>query len=228
MLNGGRETQGGGKRREAAGGGGRRLGGGITGKTTSAKRKRKGCFSTMRRRGTGSREGQERRGEPKRAEAEEAKSRMMGACNHNNYQQITRTTRRRAPTDKGRRFAPAVSANRGIEAITIFGSFDDLKGGHISFDKHKSVIQTPSGTTYLVPSASKSSRYAAIAKGEHRYQFRQFISAGVMRWVEKGGRTDRQFDESSSAAQREAWRESRLARGSTAMKFFSHIDDISS
>ncbi|KAK7017749.1 hypothetical protein R3P38DRAFT_3560216 [Favolaschia claudopus] len=118
------------------------------------------------------------------------------------------------------------AAIEAMEAVTIFGSFDDLLGGHLSFGKHRAAIQAPAGTTYLLPSASTSIRYTAIAKNERRYQFRQFISAGVLRWVEKGGRTDKQFEATTTAGEREVWAASRIARGDTTLNLFSQLDDI--
>ncbi|KAK6975116.1 hypothetical protein R3P38DRAFT_3477546 [Favolaschia claudopus] len=118
------------------------------------------------------------------------------------------------------------AAIEAMEAVTIFGDFNELLGGHISFGKHRAVIQSPSGTTYLVPSASNTLRYTAIGKKERRYQFRQYVSAGVLRWVQKGGRTDKQFEETTTAGEREAWATSREARGDTCLNLFSQLSDI--
>jgi hypothetical protein len=113
-----------------------------------------------------------------------------------------------------------------MEAVTSFGSYDHTQGGHIVFADDHGMLEMPVGTTVLFPAGTKRYTFAAVGKNEHRYLFRQFCSAGVLRWVDKGGRTDHQFACEASLEERAAWEAMRQQRGQTSLKLFSKLRDV--
>jgi hypothetical protein len=56
--------------------------------------------------------------------------------------------------------------------------------------------------------------------------FRQYCHAGVLRWVEKGGRSDVQFEVKAKQAEVDAWNQFRTQRGRASAGMFSKIGDI--
>ncbi|KAK7053549.1 hypothetical protein R3P38DRAFT_2500714, partial [Favolaschia claudopus] len=115
-----------------------------------------------------------------------------------------------------------------FEAITFLGRYDHTCGGHIIFPDINMLFEVPVGSTYLIPSGARSFNFTAIRKKEYRYMFRQFVSAGVLRWVEKGGRTDAEFDVNASVEERAAWMKMRSERGKSSLKMFSRLSDFAS
>lgn len=73
--------------------------------------------------------------------------------------------------------------------ITSGGTFDHAKGGHIILFDLKRVIQFPSGSTILIPSASIRHGNTPIQPGETRYSFTQYCAGGLLRWVDCGFRS---------------------------------------
>ncbi|KAJ7861103.1 hypothetical protein B0H14DRAFT_2576247 [Mycena olivaceomarginata] len=99
---------------------------------------------------------------------------------------------------------------KNIQAIRrSFGSYDHTKGGHIVFADDHEMLKMPVGTTVLFSAGTKSS-----------------VAAGVLRWVDKGGRTDRQFAWEASLEERAAWEDMRQQRGQTSLKSFSKLRDV--
>ncbi|KAJ7834494.1 hypothetical protein B0H13DRAFT_2426875 [Mycena leptocephala] len=93
-----------------------------------------------------------------------------------------------------------------FEAVTVVGTWNHEKGGGIWFPEDDSVIQLKPGAT--------------------RYFFRQYCHSGVLRWVEKGGRSDTEFDQQASPEQSAAWYAQRARRGLTSVKKFSKLGDV--
>jgi hypothetical protein len=48
----------------------------------------------------------------------------------------------------------------------------------------------------------------------------------VFRWLEKGGRSDKDFDEYASEEEIAAWDERRANRGQSSLKVFSKLGDV--
>ncbi|KAJ7454345.1 hypothetical protein B0H11DRAFT_2245001 [Mycena galericulata] len=111
----------------------------------------------------------------------------------------------------------------GIEVITSLG---DYEGGGVVFAEDERVIPLPPGSTVAFPSGSKRYTFEAIAPHETRILIRQFCHAGILRWVDKGGRADFQFERDASAAEKTAWEAYRMTRGQTSAKLFSKLGEI--
>jgi hypothetical protein len=78
----------------------------------------------------------------------------------------------------------------------------------------------------LFPAGTKRYSFVPVAPHETRFLFRQYCNAGVLRWLEKGGQTDSEFDLLASSEQTEAWEEKRKNRGKAALKKFSKYGDV--
>lgn len=113
-----------------------------------------------------------------------------------------------------------------MEAITVLGSYDHQKGGHIVFSDDDAMVELPVGATVLFPAGTKRYNFAAVGKNEQRFLFRQFCSAGVFRWIDKGGRSDNDFDHKAPLRAHAAWAEMRATRGHTSLKLFSKLRDV--
>ncbi|KAJ7893750.1 hypothetical protein B0H13DRAFT_1625090 [Mycena leptocephala] len=113
-----------------------------------------------------------------------------------------------------------------MEAFTSLGFYDHEKGGHLILPDDNKVIELPPGTTVLLPAGTKRFNFAAVGKREKRFLFRQFCSAGVLRWVEKGGRTDREFQAAAGPQAIQAWNNMCRVRGETSLKSFTKLRDV--
>ncbi|KAJ6557790.1 hypothetical protein B0H19DRAFT_945973 [Mycena capillaripes] len=113
-----------------------------------------------------------------------------------------------------------------MEAITVIGSYDHKKGGHIVFCDDNEMIEMPVGATVLFPAGTKRYFFAAVGKGEHQYLFKQFCNAGALRWVEKNRRTDLEFANDAPLEEFVAWEEMCFKRGETSAKLFTKIRDV--
>lgn len=78
------------------------------------------------------------------------------------------------------------NAAGGPCAITSAGIYDHKKGGHIILWNYKLVVEFPSGSTALIPSASVFHGNTPIQPGETRYSFTQYCAGGLLRWVDYG------------------------------------------
>ncbi|KAJ7169368.1 hypothetical protein C8R43DRAFT_876436 [Mycena crocata] len=112
-----------------------------------------------------------------------------------------------------------------LEAVCVIGEYNFKKGGHCHFWDDEGMIEVPPGSTILFP-AGKRYSFLPVGKHEKRYLFRQFCNAGVVRWVEKDGMSDSEFDRDASPEQLAAWDKKRLKRGATAAKLFSKLSDV--
>ncbi|KAJ7115651.1 hypothetical protein C8R43DRAFT_1138108 [Mycena crocata] len=112
-----------------------------------------------------------------------------------------------------------------LEAICSVGQYDYNTGGFCHFWDDEGMIEVPPGTTILFP-AGKRYSFMPVGKGEKRYLFRQFCNAGVVRWIEKDGMSDSEFDLHASPEAIEAWEEKRLQRGPTAARLFTKLNDV--
>ncbi|KAK7013745.1 hypothetical protein R3P38DRAFT_2788019 [Favolaschia claudopus] len=107
-----------------------------------------------------------------------------------------------------------------MEAMTVVGS----TGGHITFEEDQIIHELNVGNTVLAASGAKKTNFPTIGKTGRRFVFRQYVSAGVLRWIEKGGRTDKEF-ETAPEAERAAWVAGRRDRANTGLKMFGRLSD---
>ncbi|KAJ7078531.1 hypothetical protein C8R43DRAFT_910356, partial [Mycena crocata] len=114
----------------------------------------------------------------------------------------------------------------GMEVFTVRGdSAWEKRGGIIMWDDGKYIPLRP-GTTVIFPVGTKRFSFVPVAPHETRFIFRQYGHAGVMRWVEKGGRSDMQFNKKVSAEEKALWEAKHVIRGQSAAKLYSHLKDV--
>ncbi|KAJ7173283.1 hypothetical protein C8R46DRAFT_893471 [Mycena filopes] len=113
-----------------------------------------------------------------------------------------------------------------MEAITVVGHWNHKRGGGIWFPLRRIMLELIPGATVLIPSGTEPYSLVAVRAHEQQYVVRQFCDAGVLRWVEKGGRTDAQFEASASPVEVIAWEDMCDERGRASVRMFSHLRDI--
>ncbi|KAJ7140434.1 hypothetical protein C8R46DRAFT_921364 [Mycena filopes] len=112
------------------------------------------------------------------------------------------------------------------EAITSLGNYtSEERGGIILWEDGRVFPLTP-GATFVFPSGTKRYSFVPVAPDETRVIFRQFCNAGALRWAEKGGRSDSEFDREASDDEKAAWEARRTARAETAAKLYSKLNDL--
>lgn len=113
-----------------------------------------------------------------------------------------------------------------MEAWTTIGKYDHKKGGGIILWDAKRMIEMPSGSTIVFPAGTKSFSWVGVAPNETRFLVRQFCHAGVVRWVEKGGRSDAKFDEFATEAEIAHWDAHCAKRSEMTNNMFSKVGEI--
>jgi hypothetical protein len=88
------------------------------------------------------------------------------------------------------------SGNRacGQCVITAAGNYDHTKRGHLVLHEFKLIIQFPSGSTALIPSATVTHSNVPIAANEERFSVTQYAAGGLFRWVEYNHMTEDEFE----------------------------------
>ncbi|KAJ6523891.1 hypothetical protein DFH09DRAFT_937614, partial [Mycena vulgaris] len=77
----------------------------------------------------------------------------------------------------------------GLCGITSAGDFDHTVGSQIHMKQIGLVIDYPSGSSMLIPSAFLAHGNTPIQKGETRYLFTQYAAGGLFRWIKYGFRS---------------------------------------
>lgn len=113
-----------------------------------------------------------------------------------------------------------------MEVITSFGTYDHTKGGHIIFWEDDKVIELRSGGSVMWPAGSKRFSFVPVSGNEERFLLRQFCHAGILHWVEKGRRSDIEFEDAATPEVLAAWDEKRGKRGKASAKMFTKLGDI--
>ncbi|KAH6883741.1 hypothetical protein BKA70DRAFT_1113993 [Coprinopsis sp. MPI-PUGE-AT-0042] len=78
----------------------------------------------------------------------------------------------------------------GLCSIQAFGSFNHKTGGHLVLPDLKLVIEFPSGSLILMPSATLKHANTPIQPGERRSSFTQYCPGGLFRFVDNDFKTE--------------------------------------
>lgn len=105
-------------------------------------------------------------------------------------------------------------------ALTALGNFDHIKGGHLVLWDCGMVIQFPSGSTILFPSALISHSNTEIAMGEKRYSFTSYTAGGLFRWVDLGFKTMDSFKASLNRQEKSEFEKSLALRWAWGLSLF--------
>ncbi|KAJ7702737.1 hypothetical protein B0H17DRAFT_922954 [Mycena rosella] len=113
-----------------------------------------------------------------------------------------------------------------MEAITVLGLYDYKERGQLVSWEDSGMVEVRPGSMLLFPAGTKGYSFVAVALHETRYLFRQFCHGSILRWVEKGGRSDSEWEEFLSPQDLEAWRAARPGLAAASLKSFTKISDI--
>ncbi|KAL0061008.1 hypothetical protein AAF712_012181 [Marasmius tenuissimus] len=80
-------------------------------------------------------------------------------------------------------------------AITALGKFNPNRSARLVLWELKLVIDFPSGSTVLIPSAVITHSNTRIAEGDERTSFTQYTAGAIFRWAENGGMTEGELKE---------------------------------
>ncbi|KAJ7841228.1 hypothetical protein B0H13DRAFT_1649273, partial [Mycena leptocephala] len=116
--------------------------------------------------------------------------------------------------------------NFGVCGIASGGSYNHKRGGHLYMKQLKLVIEFPSGSSVLIPSAAITHGNTPIAKGETRYSMTQYAAGALF-----DGQVWVQEREGPSGAGRWGGEEETVdgdpeARAAWALGLFSKIDEL--
>lgn len=110
-------------------------------------------------------------------------------------------------------------------AITALGKFNHRVGGHLVLWDLNMVVEFPSGSTILIPSATIRHSNVAIQPKETRHSFTQYTSGSLFRWVACGHRTEKAFKLTDPSAWAE-FAEKRASSANRAVNLFSTIGEL--
>ncbi|KAG6848548.1 hypothetical protein H0H93_016025 [Arthromyces matolae] len=113
----------------------------------------------------------------------------------------------------------------GMCAVQALGHFDATKGGHMVLWEFGVVVEFPAGACILLPSATITHSNVPIQQGDTRASFTQYIPGGLLRYVDNGMRTEKQFkaEDPTGYAEMCAGKPTRWERG---LALLSHWKDL--
>ncbi|KAJ7088010.1 hypothetical protein B0H15DRAFT_801071 [Mycena belliarum] len=113
-----------------------------------------------------------------------------------------------------------------MELISVFGDYDHTKRGQLIFWDEGCMLEVVPGATIAIAGGSLRYSFVDVALHETRMIFRQFCDARVLRWVEKDGRSDAEWEDFLGPKKLGEWQENRDASGAAGLKSFSKLRDI--
>jgi hypothetical protein len=111
-------------------------------------------------------------------------------------------------------------------SISALGNFDPQKGGHLVLWDLGLVIEFPSGSTIIIPSAMVRHSNTPINDGETRYSVAQYSASGLFRWVENGFMKDSDWFAKASEEEKLLHEEKRKTRWQNGLAMLSHCDEL--
>ncbi|KAJ7780807.1 hypothetical protein DFH07DRAFT_765296 [Mycena maculata] len=106
-------------------------------------------------------------------------------------------------------------------AFTTGGNY--TKGGVIFWEDDTMILLLP-GETVLFWGPTKRYSFLPVPGNEKMYIFKQSVNTGILRWVEKGGRSDVQFEEFATDAELTDWHATCNRRGD--VRRYGKLQDI--
>lgn len=109
--------------------------------------------------------------------------------------------------------------------IQALGNFNPTKGGHLILWDLKLVVQFPPNSTILIPSATMAHSNIPVQEGDSRVSFTQYCAGRIFRWVDKGFRTEKEFEEADKDRY-DAVMARKAARWEMGLSLLSTIDEL--
>jgi hypothetical protein len=115
----------------------------------------------------------------------------------------------------------------GICAVTSGGTYDYKKGGHMVLKEAKLVIEYPPCTTILFSSATIMHGNSPIQPGESRISMTQYTAGGLVRWVDYGFRSSKEYQVKRSSSSSSSTSMDSGNRWAEYLKMYSKYSDFS-
>ncbi|KAJ6506408.1 hypothetical protein C8R47DRAFT_967470 [Mycena vitilis] len=120
-----------------------------------------------------------------------------------------------------------LNAPHGICPVTSAGNYDYTRGGHLYLKQFKLVLEFPSGSTDLIPSAAVTHGNTPIAPGETRYSMTQYAAAELFRWSAYGHRSAKSLVATKEGREKKRQFDGEPgARAATALGLWSKADEL--
>ncbi|KAF8958201.1 hypothetical protein BDZ97DRAFT_1668818, partial [Flammula alnicola] len=113
----------------------------------------------------------------------------------------------------------------GFCAIQALGRFDPKKGGHIILWELGLIVEFPSGSLVLIPSATITHSNTPVANGDTRASFTQYAAGGLFRYVDYGFRKEKDLKRQDPALYEEISRQ-RPNRWKFGVDLLTKIEDL--
>jgi hypothetical protein len=111
--------------------------------------------------------------------------------------------------------------------ISSGGNYNYKRGGHLWLKQLKLVVEFPSGSSVLIPSAAVTHGNTPIAKGETRYSMTQYAAGALLRWAKYGYQSVKALlGQAGGKAKKELIDRDPEARAAWALGLFSKIDEL--
>ena len=110
-------------------------------------------------------------------------------------------------------------------AIQSLGNFDHTKGGHLILWQLNIMLEFPPGFLALIPSATITHSNSPVSEHETRLSFTQFCPGGLLRYVDSGLRTEREFAEKDPAGFAEM-QEAKLRQWEERLELLTVYDEL--
>lgn len=100
-----------------------------------------------------------------------------------------------------------------------------MAGGHLILWDLKLVIEFPTASTILIPSATLVHSNIPVAAGQSRMSFTQYCSRGLFRWVDNGFRTEKELA-AKDPAEYERIMGLKASRWEAGVALFSTLEEL--
>jgi hypothetical protein len=115
----------------------------------------------------------------------------------------------------------------GMCGVSCGGKYDAKKSAHFYMKEFNTVLDFPSGSTILIPSAPISHGNTPLQPGETRYSMTQYAAAALFRWVAYGQQSAKSLlSKPGGQALRDGYDGVAGSRWERAVNMFSKYDEL--
>ncbi|KAJ7429659.1 hypothetical protein B0H11DRAFT_1766828 [Mycena galericulata] len=113
----------------------------------------------------------------------------------------------------------------GFRAITVLGVYNPDHSNLLIVPGDDAAIRCPPGATVLIP-CTKDYFFTKVGRGEKRYLFQQYFHSGVQRWLDRGFRSDMEYDLDATPQEKLAVEAHLANRVAFAAKLFNQLHEM--
>ena len=115
---------------------------------------------------------------------------------------------------------------QGWCSITPLGRFNHKQGGHLVLWDFGLVIDFPPGSTILIPSSLFVHSNTPIQEEETRSSIVQYAAGGLVRWVNRGFQSDKDWMAKASAEDQQRDQEKQKLRWVKAAGMYTKVEEL--